>query len=159
MNSDTSKSTAALPSTPSSQTNRTTSYSGHSGPRQNEVRHNGSRQSMLEHTNEGDIEMHDSSHAEQFNLVLAGDLMEAVKAYVTRTFDEEISLIQSLTPTGDAEGLCIALKTSAESGTSDRDFQRAERMEVYGTNVSSVRKPTRTSVVVGFVNRSNLQID
>lgn len=80
-----------------------------------------------------------------FEGLQATSLMAIVRAYLSRTFAEELPLVENLTDKRDIKSICDILRSSPDFGTSDDDLQRHLREDILGTNVSTVRKPTRQS--------------
>lgn len=75
--------------------------------------------------------------------ITSDDFMAVVKAYISRTFDEDLQLIEKLIGTSNCNDvLCASLKTSVDSGRCDSDALRQERVERFGVNVFGVRQQT-----------------
>lgn len=82
--------------------------------------------------------------SEDFGRLTPGNFVAVVKAYVTRTFAEDIELLGKLTKnTGSVDCLYGQLKTSLESGTNDSVELSKARENIFGRNATEQRKPTR----------------
>lgn len=78
-----------------------------------------------------------------FDNLCAEDLMGVVNAYVTRTFDEDIRLLETIVAGADTLApLCQKLHTSLDRGTADAQAMQRDREDWFGRNVFGTRKPT-----------------